>query len=178
MCENETKRYKWRFDDDRVRLVCLIRDYLNEIWYDSTFMDIDKKWGTEQYYRRLPFRIPMINHRSEEEYIISDWVESLDDKYHNLFPNVGEKLQITYHHRNGEYKNVNTKKWDKYRRTFNRILKELTFDGKIWYDDEERLVMNLFREFFMMYKDLEWFNYWKLNLKEKWGYTEFISEWE
>ena len=43
----------------------------------------------------------MINHRSEEEYIISDWVESLDDKYHNLFPNVGEKLQITYHHRNG-----------------------------------------------------------------------------
>ena len=38
--------------------------------------------------------------------------------------------------------------------------------------------MNLFREFFMMYKDLEWFNYWKLNLKEKWGYTKFISEWE
>ena len=104
MSENETKRYKWRIDDDRVRLVCLIRDYLNEIWYDSTFMDIDKKWGTEQYYRRLPFRIPMINHRSEEEYIISDWVESLDDKYHNLFPNVGEKLQITYHHRMGSIK--------------------------------------------------------------------------
>ena len=180
MKNDRTKKYKYDLDGNKVKFVLFLKDYLNEIWYESRYMERDKMWGTEEYYRRLPFRTPMINSQSEEEYIISDWTESLDDKYHQLYPELGDRLQITYYHRKGEYdRNMVTrekmKKWDKYRRTFNRILKEIIYDGKLYYDEEERIVMELFREFYIMYKDIEWFDWWKLNLQDEWGDTKYIS---
>jgi hypothetical protein len=172
----KTKKYKYEVCDYRYIFVLFLKDYFNQIWFHPMYMERDKMWGTKDYYRRLPFNKPMINSNTEEEYVISDWVESLDNKYHQLYPELGDRLWMTLYHRGGKYdwRVTSMKKWDKYRRTFNRILKEIIYDGKLYYDDEERIVMNLFREFYQMYKDIKWFNYWKENLKEEWGETNFI----
>ena len=176
MKQVKTSKYKYELTEELKELNIFLTDWLNQIWITED----DRKWGTKDYYRRLPFIKPMINSCSEEEYIISDWVESLDDEYHQLYPELGDRLVITYNHRKGSYTdggyNSGYKVWEKYRRTYNRLLKEIIYDGKRYYNDEERVVMNLFRGFFLVYKDVKCFLYWRERIQGDWEGSIYYNE--
>ena len=163
MNDKKTKKYNHTLTEKQKMGLELLKEWCNDVFYTEW----DRKFGHENY-RKLPYCL-MINTDSSQTHKILDWLDGLDEEYHNLFGTYGEKIyfkedtRIPWKERNENYNGYG--KWEDYKKKFNRICKEVIHQQKYCYSDEERIVMNFFKGLCDLLIDDKWFEYSKINMK-------------
>ena len=176
MRNRKTKEYKYELTEKKKEYISFLKDFLNEVWWSDWGNGYEgHKWGTEHSFRTIPEYQPTHTSNRDIHYVILEWLDRLSTEYHQLYPQLGDRIHIFPDYREGyfELSKKEEKVWNKYRRTFNRILKEVLYKDKKYYNDEERIVMNLFRGLHELWNKC--FEFWVLGLQEKWGNTKYLK---
>lgn len=165
MNDKKTKKYNHHLTEKQYVGLELLKEWCNDVF--ST--EWDRVFGHRNY-RKLPYCL-MINHDSSQTHKIIDWLDGLDEEYHNLFGTHGKKIgfnddtRLPHEERRKIWRSVERSKWNDYKKKFNRICKEVIHQQKYCYSDEERIVMNFFKGLCDLLIDDKWIEYSKINMK-------------
>jgi len=166
MNDKKTKKYNHHLTEENYVGLRYVKDWCNDV-FDTEY---DREFGHKDY-RKVPY-VLKIDRDSSQTHKIIDWLDGLDEEYHNLFGTYGKKIGYDIDTRlpfDEQYKNrsLEGSKWLDYLKKFNRICKEVFHQQKYWYSDEERIVMSFFRGLFYLFINDEWFEYSKINHKSR-----------
>ena len=170
----KTKEYKYELTKNKEKYITFLKDFLNQEW-NGYYFD-DEQWGVKHSFKTTPPNKSFFSNE-KQKYEILDWVNKLDNKYHTLFPQLGNRIWIYPDIRQDMVFGLSKdqeKVWNKYKRIFNRILKEILYENKKFYNEEELIVMNLFRELHLLFLESNSFQFWIIGLYEKWGNTKYL----
>ena len=101
----------------------LLKEWCNDVFYTEW----DRKFGHKNY-RKLPYGL-MINTDSSQTHKIIDWLDGLDEEYHNLFGTHGKKIyfnddtRLPYDERIKNRNYLHRSKWEDYKKKFPSITK-------------------------------------------------------
>jgi len=175
MRNRKTIEYKYLMTEKKKEYMTFLKDFLNQELNGYNFDN--ERWGIKGYFKNTPPNKDFFS-CEEQKFEIIDLINGLDSKYHTLFPHLGNKILIYPDIRINmrfELSKKEQRVWNKYKRTFNNILKEVLHDKKEFYNEKEKLVMNLFSELHMLFTEKDCFDFWILNLVERWGNTCYLK---
>jgi len=159
----KTKKYKHFLTDFKYFRLDSTMVWCNNVFYT----ELDRYFGCTGS-RKIPYGL-MINSNSSETHKVIDWLDSLDEEYHNLFGISGGKIyyntdsRIPYNNDTCFKKRYQNGydcylKWIGFKKKFHKICREIKTKKDLrWYSDEERLVMNFYNQLFELFIDDNWF---------------------
>ena len=172
MNDKKTNKYNYSLTEKQYMGLELLKEWCNDVFYTEW----DRKFGSKNY-RKIPYCL-MINIHSSQTHKIIDWLDGLDEEYHNLFGTYGKKIyfnedtRLPYEERRKIW-NGDGDGWEDYKKKFNRICKEVFHQQKFWYSNEEKIVLNFFKGLCDLLIDDKLFQYSKINMK---SYKEELIE--